>query len=224
MAKAHSFVVPYQDHLTADLETLLWYLHLVIYGHRECILCGTRCSTVEGIQHHMTAKGHCRFNLSSGTAEFYDFAPSECHDLGVSVRADDDSLRLPSGKHLSRRAQSSGPAAPRKAHKAAERRPGSTTLPSATPIRGSELATAQTNNTPAASCAQLARLSRGDQRSLAHLPSHEVRSLIALSARHVDQSRRQETHEKLKLETAGNITLTAHFRHDTSKRFRGPWG
>ena len=217
MSKAHSFAIPYQDNLTVDVETLARYLHLTIYGYGECILCATRRSTVEGIQHHMTAKGHCRFSVSSDIAKLYDIPVPEYH-------ADEESLRLPSGKLLSHRTRATGPAASRTARQSTERRLEPTKFPSATPRHDPELVPTQDNTPPAASCTQLSRLTQGDQQSLAHLPNHEVRSLLATNARHIDQSRREEKHAQLRLEKAGNLTLTAHFRADTSKRFRGPWG
>ncbi|KAH6611077.1 Zinc finger protein [Trichoderma cornu-damae] len=218
MSKAHSFAIPHRERLTVDLETLVAYLHLVIYGYGECILCAARRSTVEGIQHHMVAKGHCRFNVASDIGELYEIPELE-------YQADEESLRLPSGKLLSRRTQATLPAASwRTARQSAERRREPTALPPATSAHGSELVPAQDNDTTAPSRTQLSRLSRGDQQSLAHLPDHQVRSLLAASARHIEQSRREEKQAQLKLAEAGNITLTAHFRQDTSKRFRGPWG
>jgi pre-60S factor REI1 len=217
MSKAHGFDIPYQDNLIVDLETLVGYLHLVIYGYAECILCAARRSTVEGIQHHMTAKGHCRFNVASDIAEFYSIPAPAYH-------ADEESLRLPSGKLLSHRTRATGLAALRTARQPVERRPETTALSLATPTHKSELVPTQDHDTTAPSNTQLSRLTRGDQQSLAHLLDHEVRSLLATSARHIDQSRREEKQAQLKLEKAGNITLMAHFRADTSKRFRGPWG
>ncbi|OAA51041.1 hypothetical protein BBO_00988 [Beauveria brongniartii RCEF 3172] len=60
MTKMHSFTIPYQEYLTVNVETVAAYMHLVIHGYHECIQCGCRRRTVEGIQHHMAAKGHCR--------------------------------------------------------------------------------------------------------------------------------------------------------------------
>ncbi|XP_044724362.1 c2H2 type zinc-finger (2 copies) domain-containing protein [Hirsutella rhossiliensis] len=77
MAVAHGFSVSFQDCLAVDLETVVAYLHFVIHGYRECICCGTRRSTVEGAQHHMVAKGHCRFGVSPDTEEFYEMPQSE---------------------------------------------------------------------------------------------------------------------------------------------------
>jgi pre-60S factor REI1 len=223
MSKAHSFTIPQPAYLIVEPETLVGYLHLVIHGYGECILCAARRNTVEGIQHHMTAKGHCRFNVASELAEFYDI-PS------LEYQAGEESLRLPSGRLLSHRARPSRSALARIARQSAERHlEDSTTSASATATQsdGSELVPTQQsidNAPPAAPSTQLSQLSRGDQQSLAHLPDHEVRSLLASSARAIDQSRREEQQSQLGLAQAGNTTLTGHFRMDTSKRFRGPWG
>ncbi|KAK5991821.1 Core trichothecene cluster (CTC) protein 15 [Cladobotryum mycophilum] len=162
MSKAHSFAIPCQDYLTVDLETLVGYLHLVIYGYSECILCTTRRSTVEGIQHHMTAKGHCRFNVASDIAEFYEIP-------ALGYYADEELLRLPSGKILSHCTRETRPAASRTARQSIARDLEPTIMPSATPPHESELALTQDNNTTVASSTQLSRLTRGDQQSLAHL-------------------------------------------------------
>nr|WNZ75291.1 hypothetical protein [Trichoderma harzianum] len=217
MSKEHSFAIPHEADLTVEPITLIGYLHLVIYGYRECILCATNRGSVEGIQHHMMAKGHCRFNVTSDTADFYSIPTLEYH-------ADEELLRLPSGKLLGHRTRVSGSAAPTVARQTGERRIEAAASQLMMPTQPSDIVSVQDNNTGAPSSTQLSRLTRGDQQSLAHLPDHEVRSLLATSARHIDQLRREEKDAQLKLETAGNTTLTGHFRMDTSKRFRGPWG
>ncbi|KAF7561184.1 hypothetical protein G7046_g2946 [Stylonectria norvegica] len=218
MHKTHSFAIPHQEHLTVDLETLVGYLHLIIHGYGECILCAKRRSTVEGIQHHMAAKGHCRFNVASDIAEFYGSIPS------LEYHVDEEALRLPSGKLLSHRKRAAGPTASRTRLQPTGHRFEHTTVPSATSAQESELVSAQESHTIATSSSQLPRLTRGDQQSLAHLPDHEVRSLLATSTKHIDRSRRDGTQAKLRLENAGNTILRAHLRADTTKRFRGPWG
>ncbi|KAM5344503.1 hypothetical protein ACJ41O_013039 [Fusarium nematophilum] len=95
MTSTHSFTVPYQDRLAVDLETVVAYLHLVIYGYHECICCATRRSTVEGVQQHMMAKGHCRYDMSLDLEEFYDTPESEYHAASSLVQSDQTSLRLP---------------------------------------------------------------------------------------------------------------------------------
>ncbi|KAM3485851.1 hypothetical protein MY8738_000871 [Beauveria namnaoensis] len=72
MTRTHSFTIPYQEYLTVNVETVVAYMHLVIHGYRECIQCGCRRRTVEGIQHHMAAKGHCRFDIAADMEEFYN--------------------------------------------------------------------------------------------------------------------------------------------------------
>lgn len=217
MSKEHSFSIPHEADLIVELNTLIGYFHLVIYGYGECILCATRRSSVEGIQHHMIAKGHCRFNVTSDIAEFYNISTLEYH-------VDEELLRLPSGKLLSHRTRASGSAAPRVARQSGERRLEAAASQLMIRTHPSDLVPIQDNNTTSPSHTQVSRLTRGDQQSLAHLPDHEVRSLLATSARHIDQLRREEKDAQLKLDTAGNTTLTGHFRMDTSKRFRGPWG
>ncbi|KAG5742748.1 hypothetical protein H9Q69_014302 [Fusarium xylarioides] len=102
MSKAHGFNIPFQEFLAVDLETLVSYLHFVINTYRECICCGTRRSTVEGIQHHMLAKGHCRFDISPETEEFYKIPQYE-DALGDRKQDTSDSVRLPSGRIISHR-------------------------------------------------------------------------------------------------------------------------
>ncbi|KAL7952512.1 C2H2 type zinc-finger domain-containing protein [Trichoderma compactum] len=217
MSKEHSFIIPHEVDLIVEADTLIGYLHLVVYGYRECILCATRRSSVEGIQHHMMAKGHCRFNVTSDTADFYNIPTMEYH-------ADEELLRLPSGKLLSHRMRASRSAAPTVARQTGERRIEAAASQLVITTQPSDLVPLQDNKNTAPSHTQLWRLTRGDQQSLAHLPDHEVRSLLATSARHIDQLRREKHDSQLKLDTAGNTTLTGHFRMDTSKRFRGPWG
>ena len=106
MATAHSFKVPFQDFLAVDLDTVLEYLHFIIYGYRECICCGTRRSTVEGAQQHMVAKGHCRFDISSDTEDFYEI-PRPVNDVVWQTQRDGNmSVRLSSGKLISNRKDS----------------------------------------------------------------------------------------------------------------------
>lgn len=215
MSKAHSFIIPYQDHLDTDMTPLLRYLYLEIFEYHRCILCSTRRRTIEGIQHHMMAKGHCRFDINSHTSGFYNFR--EAHNK-TKVAGISPLLRLSPVRIRGYRTRASD-----KYRQSLGRRDSSPlSLPKAT----NEQWTTETedDNPTSASRTQLSRLSRGDQEGLAHLSNPELRSLLAIRAKHIGQLSRKETNAKLKLEKAGNITLTAHFRADTSKRFRGPWG
>ncbi|VTT61680.1 unnamed protein product [Fusarium fujikuroi] len=102
MSLAHGFNTPFQEFLAVDLETLVSYLHFVINTYRECICCGTRRSTLEGIQHHMLAKGHCRLDITAETEEFYEIPQ---YEDALEYRKQDagDPVRLPSGRVISHR-------------------------------------------------------------------------------------------------------------------------
>lgn len=123
MQKSHGLFVPHRQHLAVDLETLFRYLHLIIFGYRECIQCKTTKTTVQAIQQHMTGKGHCKFDISepdSEFAEFYDFSePEDDSESDIEERiqdetattssrqkpllADKESIHLPSGRIILRK-------------------------------------------------------------------------------------------------------------------------
>jgi pre-60S factor REI1 len=120
MRKSHSFFVPQKDRLVVSEQSLLKYLHLIIYGYLECLYCGTQRNTLQAVQQHMAQKGHCKMDISSEGSEFAEFyhltsgeqsndeedeaeggsTKRPVYDLG---QIDDMSLRLPSGKVLSHR-------------------------------------------------------------------------------------------------------------------------
>ncbi|OAQ99096.1 hypothetical protein LLEC1_06888 [Akanthomyces lecanii] len=195
MSKTHSFTIPCQEHLVVDVETIVAYLHLVICGYSECIQCGCRKRSVEGIQHHMTAKGHCRFDIVSDMEEFYNMPLR-------NYTADGEPLLLPSGRLLSNPTRASGPLVSR-TPRSTRRRMALTTLPTAAKpgAPGADAPAQSSSDAPLSSDTQLSRLAKGDQQSL-----------------------REAKHSELKLSKAGNVTLMGTFRADTSKRFRGPWG
>ncbi|OAQ94820.1 prohibitin [Purpureocillium lilacinum] len=108
MSTAHGFAVPFQDFLAVDLETVVGYLHFVICGYRECISCGARKASVEGARQHMLARGHCRFDVSPDTEEFYEMPslPDTVEQMQRRQRGDESGavpVRLPSGKLVAQR-------------------------------------------------------------------------------------------------------------------------
>ncbi|KAH7123356.1 C2H2 type zinc-finger-domain-containing protein [Dactylonectria estremocensis] len=141
MATTHGFTVPFQDFLAVDLETVVAYLHFVISGYRECICCGTRRGTVEGVQQHMVAKGHCRFDVTPDTEEFYEMPQSENLVVEQANRDTGLPVRLPSGKLVAHRKNFDNHE-PRPPRRAAPDRPlnplASNSKPSSTP--GNEVA------------------------------------------------------------------------------------
>jgi pre-60S factor REI1 len=74
MQKLHGLYIPDQEYLI-DMESLLSYLHVIIFEFNECIYCGVRRGTAEGVQHHMKDRQHCRIHVeeSGDLADFYEF-------------------------------------------------------------------------------------------------------------------------------------------------------
>ncbi|GKT59689.1 C2H2 finger domain containing protein [Colletotrichum tofieldiae] len=114
MRKRHGMIIPYPENLIIDLETLVKYLHLVIYEYTECLYCGSVRNTPQAAQQHMTGKGHCKIDIEKEHSEFKDFYDLESNtdskgdgfgDLrSISfVGAKEETRRLPSGKRVTHR-------------------------------------------------------------------------------------------------------------------------
>lgn len=111
--------------LAVDAETLVRYLHLVVFGYRECLLCRTVRRDWHAVQQHMMGRGHCRIDLEDEGSEYLDFyedvdveekyeedgeesagvrSPSPAREkMPLGTMDDGSSLRLASGKTLSHR-------------------------------------------------------------------------------------------------------------------------
>lgn len=201
MAAAHGFSVPFQEFLAVDLETVIWFLHFVIYGYRECTSCGIRRSTVEGIQHHMVAKGHCRFDISADTEEFYEMPQSENAVTEQAQRDESMPVRLPSGKVISRRKDldAQEPRAPRRATPAREQ----DSLPMGP-------------NAPSSSSNEIVQ--RGGNGSGQVVRSNEAILAAQLSRLRIAGDREQQKEEQRKrgrLERATNSIMMKRFRLDS---------
>ena len=153
MQRAHGLFIPNNSRLVVDLETLVRYLHLVVFGYHECLYCGTQRNSVHAVQQHMMGKGHCKFDVAREDSEFADFYLSsddegsggeteESDDeqdesrkaklktsAASRIQLDDSSLRLPSGKVLSHR---SAPQ-PRPQRSQTQAQPGQSESPTALP-------------------------------------------------------------------------------------------
>ncbi|KXH45129.1 hypothetical protein CSIM01_01258 [Colletotrichum simmondsii] len=116
MHKAHGMFIPDKEKLIVDVEALLKYLHLVVFGYRECLQCGTQRRTAAAVQQHMLGKGHCRFDVTAEDSEFREFyeqSPDSGEEssegrMGTKRAIADaleerGSIHLPSGKQLSHR-------------------------------------------------------------------------------------------------------------------------
>ncbi|KAI1746841.1 C2H2 type zinc-finger-domain-containing protein [Xylaria castorea] len=253
MQKSHGLFVPHQRHLAVGLETLFRYLHLVVFGYRECIHCGTERATVQAVQQHMAGKGHCRFDISeqdSEFAEFYDFCEPEDEEesdvegdgdernqdeAAISSKqkpqlADEDSIRLPSGKIISR--QSSAQAGP--SFTQLRRR----TQTSASQLEYSVLETEEEEEEPskekhdedipdtrllskrekrerATAAYQLANMSASDRTSLMHLPASQQRSILATQHRQTEKVQKEERRKQSKIDRKGNKNLYAYWHTET---------
>jgi len=84
MRRAHGLFIPDDDRLIVKVETLLRYLHLVVFGYFECLACGTQRASAEAVQQHMLGKGHCWIDISSQGSEYADFYDESSSGSGRS--------------------------------------------------------------------------------------------------------------------------------------------
>ncbi|KAF4477159.1 TRI15- transcription factor [Fusarium agapanthi] len=215
METAHGLRIQFRDHLIVDLETVIWYLYFLVATYRECIYCGTRRRTVEGIQQHMRDKGHCRVELTDEMQEFYDLEGLKAHGRETPVSVDNESLRLSSGKILSHR--DAPVTKPRRTSPQEDNEEKRAPLPS---HATSDALTAR-DKKDAALASQLAQLSVKDQQSLIHLTSSEQRSFLLQRKRELDAVRRSERKMRLKTERLSNRTMMTHFKNDVPGRSNG---
>ena len=205
----------------------------------------------------MTGKGHCKFDISepdSEFAEFYNFA--EPGDEAESVidgdgdsderdqeetgtgwgrksspkpqLADGDSIRLPSGKIISR--QSSAQAGPSFTQLRRRTRPLASQLEYSLAERDSEdgsgkdehsgvrdmrLLSKREKREKATVTYQLANMSANDRTSLMHLPTSEQRSILAAQHRHEEKVQKEERRRQGKIDRKGNKNLYAYWNTET---------
>lgn len=95
MQKAHGLFIPTSIdggalHLAVDMETLVGYMHLVILGYHECILCGTQKVDGWAVRQHMMGRGHCRIDLAGAESEWREFYEEQSDTLGSQVEGEDE--------------------------------------------------------------------------------------------------------------------------------------
>lgn len=209
MATAHSLTIPYPSALTVDLQTLMWFLHMVIFSYRECICCGRRKRSVEAVRAHMLSTGHCRFDVGEEMESFYDMDELRKSAPDMGSKPDEQTLRLPSGKLLGHRSYSDQNPLRRQR----ERSPQTAALPSSsgpqpttttTTTTGSQALTTKKDRRDAALGTALAGLSRGEQMALQHLPASQQRSLLVRHKKALDRAKRAETRKRGKLDRVGD--------------------
>lgn len=234
MRSSHGFTVPYQDHLTVDLETFVWYLHMVVHGYHECLACGARKRTAEATVQHMSSKGHCRLDVTGELAEFY-----EVDKIGadmVKMEAGGKEVRLADGRVVESRREAGESSQrssrrtrndPYPSHAGIEgsTSEGQTPRPTGSGHGGGSSGTSKMLQKRArkeeAMTVVLGRLSANDQMSLAHLPASEQRAWLATRKRELDRVGREERRARAKVERLGNKTLMRHFKPDAPARANG---
>ena len=206
----------------------------------------------------MTGKGHCRFDITapdSEFAEFYDFSEPEGNDSEYSeddaegeesdrghdrktstssskkpVLADEDSIRLPSGRIISRHSPSAQPGAPishprrrlrttalQLEYSVAEPANDGATEDSSKELGANDmrLLSKREKREKATVTHQLVSMSASDRTSLMHLPMSEQRSILAAQLRYVDRVQKEERRRQGKIDRKGNKNLYAYWHTET---------
>jgi pre-60S factor REI1 len=224
MSKAHGLHVV-TTNLLVDVGSLLAYFHLVISCYHECLYCGTQRNTIQAVQQHMVAKGHCKYDLTNKDAEFrefYDFSSVETEEIlhrdFIATRLSDSAGLAAHGwprkSRLSKR--------PDKHNVDATALPHDRTFPSTSPAPESQSdADTSPDNAQADSGLpgqlsrraqkqaytnqnQLAQLRADDRRSLLHLPASQQKALLAAHHKQMEKAKRSEQLQRGNLESAGN--------------------
>ncbi|KAJ4385559.1 hypothetical protein N0V93_009988 [Gnomoniopsis smithogilvyi] len=81
MQKSHGLFIPASIdddalYIAVDKETLVGYMHLVIFGYHECLFCGTQRAGGWAARQHMIGRGHCKIDLAGAESEWRDFYES----------------------------------------------------------------------------------------------------------------------------------------------------
>lgn len=200
----------------------------------------------------MTGKGHCKFDISeqdSEFAEFYNFSEPEGDGESdiegyVDARhqeetaqsstqkprlADEDSIRLPSGKIISR--QSSAQAGPsltqlrRRTRTSASQleyplikpdcEEGSSKEELDSEIHDTRLSSKREKRERAAVAYRAANMSASDRTSLMHLPPSQQRSILATQHRQAEKVQKEERRRESKIDRKGNKNLYAYWHTET---------
>lgn len=212
MHRVHSLVVPFQSSLAVDLQTLTWFLHMIIFGYRECICCGKRRRTIEAVQQHMTSAGHCRFNVTEDMGHLYRLDSLGQEPAESRNHPDEHTLRLPSGKLLAHRSYVD-PAGSSKGRLRLGEKPSAAgasaspaSQPSSSTIPVGSQALTKADQKEQALTAQFAQLRAGDRMSLMHLPQSQQRSLLLAHKKQLDQAKRAERRSRGRMDHVGNRT------------------
>lgn len=223
MQKRHGMLVPNPDDLIVDIETLVGYLHLVIFEYAECLYCGSVRNTPQAAQQHMTGKGHCRFDITKENSEFrdfYNFDPISNKDneettgnsiVDASIDVDEKTRRLASGRVVSHR-NARKPRVHQPVSRIAEINASDALLEELNPGMSSALASGSRNKKEFAVAEkrdmlfnkQLATLRSADRQALMHLPLSQQRTLVATAKRQQEKWNRTQLAQEIKRQLKAN--------------------
>ena len=106
MSLTHSLFIPSPGQLS-DMESLLGYLAVIIFGYHECLYCGLEKGSLDGVQTHMRDKGHCmiKVDAESELLDFWDLSDEDPSDdegkepsgSNKATKISDTEMKLPSG-------------------------------------------------------------------------------------------------------------------------------
>lgn len=218
MSKSHGLHID-PSKLLVDIPSFLGYLHLIIFECYECLYCGVQRNTLQAVQQHMIAKGHCKYDLEDRKSELRDF-----YDLTLDVHeaSQDPSARITDHSHIPLQARlrqaRRGPRLvqpPDRDHNRAiftnashsEATDNLDTSPGAgTATSPSRELSARVLKQEHTLNKQLSQLRANDQRSLAHLPSSQQRAILATTHHQMQQARKTEQSQRGRLEGSANHT------------------
>ncbi|KUI55050.1 hypothetical protein VP1G_02415 [Cytospora mali] len=226
MQKRHGLIIPCPESLIVDTETLLEYLHLVIFEYAECLYCGSIRTTPQAAQQHMIGKAHCRIDITKENSEFRDFynlnpksdSENEEGTAGDStvdrfVCVDEKTSRLASGKLVSHR-RARKPRVHQHVARIDEKDAGGSRMEGETPLV-SETSSALTPGSKSKELAvaekrdmlfnkQLATMRSGDRQALMHLPLSQQRALVAKAKRQQEKWNRDQMAQEIKRQLKAN--------------------
>ncbi|KUI68137.1 hypothetical protein VM1G_04563 [Cytospora mali] len=226
MQKRHGLIIPSPERLIVDIETLVAYLHLVVFEYAECLSCGSIRNTPQAAQQHMTGKGHCRIDITKENSEFRDFynfdpesdSEEEEGTTGNStvdrfVGVDEETRRLASGKLVSHR-RARKPRVHQHVARIDEQDASGSLLEGETPLV-SELSSVLTPGSKSKELRatekrgllfnkQLVTMRSGDRQALMHLPLSQQRTLVAKAKRQQEKWNRDQVAQEIKRQLKAN--------------------
>ncbi|KAF3763444.1 hypothetical protein M406DRAFT_221758, partial [Cryphonectria parasitica EP155] len=222
MHKKHGLFIPTNIDdgtkvLVVDVETIVRYMHLVVFGYQECLSCHTQRQSPHAVQQHMMGKGHCHVDLEGETSEFRDFYEDAEGMFGSGedgdTSIDKGNLRLASGKVLVHR---SAPAPKNTHHRplslGGSRRSGQRGIEY---LLGDLAPESEAQPQPkSALTVALTKMSVRDRTALAHLTPAERRSTIIGQFKQQERLRTVERKYWSRMEGMGNQVLMKHFKPD----------